>query len=100
MKKGKSDNVHYNLHPIFSVVDHYLIPQCLDVSMTSRIDLHEIITNSTSDSEKLASETMYKIFELHMQDIAGHIMACTEVVYPFTHASEKYWKEKADSVRR
>jgi len=95
LSNQKKDRAEYNLHSIFSVVDHYLIAQCLDISTTSRIDLFDIISESTKSSEELSNEIMRNIFENHALDIMNHIISCNEneIAYPFTHTSEKYWKE-------
>ncbi len=94
-KKATSESVNYNLHSLFSVADNYLMAQCLDVSMMTRIDINDYILNVDLQIDEIVTNIMHDIFILHTKDISNHFMACDieDIAYPFTHASEKYWKE-------
>lgn len=94
-KGPKRNKVSYNLHVLFSVIDHYLTAQCLDTGTYSRLDIKEAIKNS--DKKKagvLAKAVFEEIFNIHLDDISNHFISChkKEITYPFSHISEQYWK--------
>lgn len=95
-KSGREKKSTFNLHVLYSTWKNYLIGECLDTGVYSRIDIMDKIKNSdTQSSEKIVKILMNTIIKQHLLDITNHFFNCSEnkIVYPFTHSLDVYWSE-------